>query len=275
MEQSINLKFVQLQRLNSKKRPLSEAVKLCKNAGFHRFDYLSDSLEDAYREKDFFDSQSVKVIQSHCPFFRYQEDGLNKFKAAAPQAVKIAAALKAEFFVIHADEYRMNDDISSKEMLKKTYEYLAPIVDLCGEYGMKVAVENLFEEIEAPHRSRFCSEVEEVIAVINSFPGSGIGCCWDSGHHNVAFGTEKFFEKLEILAPYIICTHMHDNNYGRDMHKPAFFGNIAWEKVTEILKKHHYAGDWSWEFVYERIPDALYSEYLKFIHAAGSCLLNM
>lgn len=81
-------------------------------------------------------------------------------------------------------------------------------------------------------------------------------------------------EKLELLAPYIICTHLHDNNSQHDMHKPAFIGNIEWENVVDVLKRHHYAGDLSWEFVYERIPDALYGDYLKFIHATGCFLLQ-
>ncbi len=275
MEQAIYLNYIRIRRKSSEKRQLAEAVKLCKEAGFTRFDYFSDSLDDAKRERELFDSQAVKVIQSHCPFFRYQDNGLEKFRRTAGEAVKIAAALGAEFLVIHADEYRMNDEISRKEMLKITREYLAPVVDLCGQYGLKTAIENLFEEKGPGHRTRFCSEAEEVIDVIESFPGTGIGCCWDSGHHHVSFGDEKFFEKLEMLAPYIICTHIHDNRYGVDMHKPAFFGTIDWEKVMEVLKKYHYQGDFSWEFVHDRVPDAVYGEYLRFIHASGNYLLNL
>jgi len=275
MEQAIYLNYIRIRRKSSEKRPLAEAVRLCKEAGFTRFDYFSDSLDDAKRERELFDSQAVKVIQSHCPFFRYQDNGLEKFRRTAEEAVKIAAALGAEFLVIHADEYRMNDEISRKEMLKITREYLAPVVDLCGQYGLKAAIENLFEEKGPGHRTRFCSEAEEVIDVIESFPGTGIGCCWDSGHHHVSFGDEDFFEKLEMLAPYILCTHIHDNRYGVDMHKPAFFGTIDWERVISVLKKYDYNGDFNWEFVHDRVPDEVYGEYLRFIHASGNYLLNL
>ena len=275
MEQAIYLNYIQIRRQSTQKRSLEEAVQLCKNAGFYRFDYLSDVLDDAERDREIFDKAGVKVIQSHCPFFRYKEDGINKFKEEAPKAVKAAAKLGAEFFVIHADEYRMNDEISFDEMMKVTREYLAPVIDLCAEYGLRPAIENLFEEKGRPHRTRFCSEAEEVIGVIESFPGTGIGCCWDSGHHHVSFGDDDFFPKLEMLAPYIICTHMHDNRYGVDMHKPAFFGTINWERVMEILKQYNYPGDFSWEFVHDRVPDAVYGEYLKFIKASGDYLLSL
>lgn len=275
MEQAITLNYIQIRRKSSEKRPLAEAVKLCREAGFTNFDYISDSFENALRDREILDSMQVKVTQSHCPFFRYQDDGLNKFKSAASEAVKSAAALGAQFFVVHADEYRMDDEISFDKMLKITHEYLAPVVDLCGEYGMRVAVENLFEEKGRPHRTRFCSEAEEVIGVIESFPDTGIGCCWDSGHHHVSFGDEDFFEKLEMLAPYILCTHIHDNRYGVDMHKPAFFGTIDWERVISVLKKYDYNGDFNWEFVHDRVPDEVYGEYLRFIHASGNYLLNL
>ena len=78
-----------------------------------------------------------------------------------------------------------------------------------------------------------------------------------------------------MLAPHIVCTHMHDNRYGIDMHKPAFFGGIDWKKVMEILKKAGYQGDFTWEFVYERIPDGLYKEYLHFMHSIGDYLSKL
>ena len=42
-----------------------------------------------------------------------------------------------------------------------------------------------------------------------------------------------------------------------------------------ILKTHGYAGVLSWEFVYERIPDAIYPQYLAFIKASGEYLIDL
>lgn len=281
MEQAINLEFVQIRRGTEEKRSVTEALDLCREAGFMRLDFLTDVqtpdyLEQAKKAREVIDARGMKVIQSHCPFFRYGENGLAKFKEFAPKAVEAAAILGAEFLVLHADEYRSGGAFDAAESLRQTREYLNPVIDLCVAKGVRPAIENLFEDqYGGPGRSRYTSEAEEVVAVIESFPGSGIGCCWDSGHHNVSFGEEKFFEKLNILAPYIVCTHMHDNKYGKDMHKPAFFGTIDWEKVMEILKNAGYQGDFSWEFVYERMPDALYKEYLHFMHSIGEYLCKL
>ena len=281
MEQAINLGFVQCRYGTEEKRSVSEALDLCKEAGFMRLDYLvdvakPDYLEQARRDREAVDARGMKVTQSHCPFFRYGENGVEKFKEFAPRAVEAAAILGAEFLVIHADEYRSGGEFDAAETLRQTQEYLKPVIERCVQKGVRPAIENLFEDkYGGPQRSRYTSEAEEVLAVIESFPGSGIGCCWDSGHHNVSFGKERVFEKLEILAPHIVCTHMHDNKYGFDMHKPAFFGSIDWAKVMEVLKKAGYQGDFSWEFVYERMPDALYKEYLHFMYSIGEYLCKL
>lgn len=278
MEQAINLSFVQICRGTDVRRSVTEALDLCRDAGFMRLDYLGDVtapdyLERAKRDREAMDARGMKVVQSHCPFFRYKENGLEKYREFAPRAVDAAAVLGADFLVIHADEYRSGGAFDAEESLRQTREYLKPVVERCVQKGIRPAIENLFEDrYGGPGRSRYTSEAEEVLAVLESFPGSGIGCCWDSGHHNVAFGEQRFFEKLEMLAPYIICTHMHDNQYGSDLHKPAFFGTLNWERIMVILKNAGYRGDFSWEFVYERIPDELYPEYLHFMHRIGEYL---
>lgn len=273
--QSIHINHLQIRRNSPELRPLDHTIKLCQQAGFDYFDYLPDDLENAAADREIFDSLGAKVIQSHCPFFRHKPNGLEIFKKCAPQAVKSAAVLGAEFFVIHADEYRLEPGMSFHHALKATREYLAPVIDLCGEYGLKPAIENLFEEKNRDDRTRFCSRTDEVIAVIESFPGTNIGCCWDSGHHNVSFGKNDFAEKLEELAPYIICTHLHDNYQNRDVHNPAFVGSIEWEKAMAILKKHHYNGVLNWEFAHGAFPDEIFETYLKLIKVSGDYLSTL
>ena len=280
MRQGINLGFV-LKKRNAPDRSPGEAVALCRDAGFSIVDYLTPVVEEDWREqaeaaRELMDSCGVEVHQAHCPFFRYKEGGLKLFAEYAPRAVRAASILGAEFFVIHADEYREPDSFDFERILRKTREYLAPVVDLCAQAGIRPAIENLFEDgFETPTggRSRFTSKTEEVIAVIESFPGSGIGCCWDSGHAQCAYG-EHCIDELEKLAPYVTCTHMHDNSYGVDQHKLAFFGNLNWERVMEILKNAGYPGEFTWEFVYERFPDVLLPDFLRLAHKTGEYLIH-
>ena len=81
-------------------------------------------------------------------------------------------------------------------------------------------------------------------------------------------------DELEKLALYVTCTHMHDNSYGVDQHKLAFFGNLNWERVMEILKNAGYPGEFTWEFVYERFPDVLLPDFLRLAHKTGEYLIH-
>ena len=280
MRQGINLNFVRRRR-NAPDRPLREALELCRNSGFRIVDHLTpvldaDWLEQAERLRDEMDCLGMTVHQSHCPFFRYKPGGLELFAEYAPRAVKAADVLGSKILVIHADEYREADSFDFHRILDKTREYLAPVIASCAEKGIRPAIENLFEDgfgTRCGARSRFTAQTEEVLAVIDSFRGSGIGCCWDSGHAHCAYG-ERMFEEFEKLSPHVICTHLHDNSYGHDMHKAAFVGSLDWECLMTHLKNSGYSGDFTWEFVYERFPDELFPDYLQFVHKTGEYLIR-
>ncbi|MDX9978609.1 MAG: TIM barrel protein, partial [Lentisphaeria bacterium] len=194
MELGINPGYVRKQRGNPQGRPMEEALLLCRNAGFTQLDYLSELGDDweqiAHRRREEIDRRGLVVHQSHCPFFRYQKDGAGRFAEVAPRAVRAAAILGAQFLVVHADEYRVTDRFDESEILTATYDYLAPVVELAKQSGIRIAVENLFEDGSGPQvngRSRYTSTVEEVLAVIDRFNDPVVGCCWDFGHGRCSY----------------------------------------------------------------------------------------
>ncbi|MBQ6473961.1 MAG: sugar phosphate isomerase/epimerase [Victivallales bacterium] len=278
MEQGINLAFV-LKRRNQPDRPLAQALELCQNAGFTALDYLTDVqcpdyLERARKARREIDRLGLRVEQSHCPFFRYQMDAEPGalFRKFAPRAAEAAAILGARFLVIHADEYRVENTYDVPEILDFTHSCLTPTVELCSSLGVKPAFENVFEDgcgHQVTGCGRFCSRIQELLDVIRMFPGSG--CCWDFGHAQVA-SKERAMDEFAAIQPYLFCTHVHDNTHGADLHKPAFFGDVPWESAMDIMKRGGYSGVFSWEFVYERFPDALMPGFLQFVHETGEYL---
>ena len=280
MRQGINLNFVRKRR-NGPDRSLREALILCRNSGFSLVDYLSavetpDWREQAERTREEMAELGIRVHQSHCPFFRYRKKGRELFEQYAPRAVKAAEILGAKFLVIHADECRSEDSFDSGEILRETCALLAPVVELCVKAGIRPAIENLFEDGFGPQfggRSRFTAVKGGGLALLGALRGTGIGCCWDSGHALCSYG-EGAPEELEKLSDHLLCTHMHDNSCRQDQHKPAYFGSLNWERVIEILKRSGYSGDWTWEFVYERFPDELLPEFLRFVHQTGEYLIR-
>jgi len=281
MKQCINLGFVMIRRNSKERRPFEEALDLCRNAAFMVLDYLSpiendDYLEVAQRHRDAIDARGMKVVHSHFPYFRYDGPGIReKILHAAPRAVKAAHALGAQYMVLHGNEY-VCETFDEQECFRESTEYLRPVIDLCAEYGIIPLIENMGENVLSKTRQHFGARAEEVLAHIEAFSYAKAACCLDTGHLRVAYADdESYLRAVELLAPHIVCTHIHDSGFGCDLHKPAFFGTVPWEQLMGILKQHGYSGVLSWEFVYERIPDALYPQYLDFIRAEGDYLIGL
>ncbi len=280
MKQGINIGYVQLKRNSEEKRSLQEALFLCKNAGFLDFDFLSawncdDYLEVARQARELFDANGCSVHQSHCPFFRYKEDGISLFKQAAPRAVEIAGILGAKYFVLHADEWPekvFGYDCSLAA--QKNYEIMAPIVELCAKHNVFPAFENLFDDTcrkDDNGRDRFSAKSEDLLQLLERFGKENVGICLDTGHAYVSY-KENVLDLVECLAPYVVCTHIHDNKSSSDLHQPAFAGTLPLENVFALLRQNGYKGNLTWEMVYGRYPDELLPDFLALLHKSGEYL---
>ena len=280
MEQGINLGYVMFRRNSVELRPLLEAVRLCKAAGFTEYDYLGpwsgdDFLENARRSKDVFDSEGVHIHQTHCPFFRYKENGIELFRKAAPRAVEISAVLGAKYMVMHADEWPMADTPYSCGLaVRKNYEIVAPIVEACLRNNVTPVFENVFDEGRANGdngRDRFGAVADELLALLDMLGKGDAGICRDTGHAYVSAKGE-ILDFARKVAPYVLCTHIHDNKSSSDLHQPAFAGTIPMEEIFAILKENGYGGNLTWEMVYGRYPDQILPDFLALLHKSGQYL---
>ena len=279
MKLSINLDYV-MHRRQGGDRPLEDALKLCRDAGIRHLDYLTpingeDFEDQAYRAKNILDSLGMVVHQTHCPFFRYQENGPEIFAVQSLRAAKASAILGAKHMVVHADEWPpKGEPYSIHKALKYNYELIAPVVDECLRLGVHPAFENLFDENARPKdtgRDRYCANAEELLTLIGKFNDDRLGICLDTGHAHVGH-KEHFLGFVNAIADYVTCTHVHDNKNHEDSHLPAFLGTIPFEEVFAILKKHNYQGTLSWEMVYGRLPDELMPVLLNYLAKCGEYL---
>lgn len=282
MLQGITPECIQRRRRGAPKRSFAEIVRLCHDTGFNDLDYLSDLSGDdfearAAQEREICDAAGVRVQQSHCPFCRYLPDGPAVFARQAPRAARAAAILGARYFVMHADEWPpLGQPYSIHQALDKNYDIVAPAVETALKLGLSPAFESLFDEsgrTDDHGRTRYCSQPEELLTLIGRFNDPRIGICFDTGHANCAHH-EHLLGMVRALAPYVTCTHIHDN-YGRDdLHLPGCLGSIDFEAIWQILKQANYPGILSWELHYGSWPDELISDFLRLLHKTGEYLLS-
>ncbi|MBP5530927.1 MAG: sugar phosphate isomerase/epimerase [Lentisphaeria bacterium] len=186
----------------------------------------------------------------------YDMDTLESFRSRRDmisdhvRALEIAAEFGSRTYTIHvgASHYVRREE-KLPELMKLAADTLEKLVPAAERNGVVLAVENAFEP---PNSARRVRELVEPYAG-NEF----VGVCFDTGHANIMtmkpgkeiekfrdymyrswFETGLVFENdaLEILKPYIVTTHMHDNDGYGDSHSMPFDGDTDWEALVKELK---------------------------------------
>lgn len=284
MELSVSLSYFKKTREGEEKRSFAQALQICLDAGFRYFDYTPGYKEEGWEKTAVCELAMIKeagaaVEQSHAPFNRYGAYGTwEDFHPLFHRSFEAAAAVGARYIVVHADEYRVEDRFDPDEIAAFAYDYLAPEVEFAVKHGMKVAVENLFEEGFGKYvdgRSRYASKVEEVITIIEKFHDPAVCCCWDFGHAACAYGHDGMLDALKIAGKYVECTHVHDNYYGKDLHLLPFLGNIRWEEHMAYLGQIGYGGKLSYELGYGCLPENLLPGFARDAYSVGQHLISL
>lgn len=258
--------------VGERNRNIFEAFDLCVNAGFKCFDFCPDPQDDIEKITDYLSSNKVDVIQHHIPFNRYAKKDYSEYSKDILSAMERGHAVGSKIAVIHGDEFDFACMEYSKEaVLEFNYRLFYPLVEYASKNGMQVAFETVFEDMNVP---RFCSDVNDLCALVDRYGTKTVGICWDTGHAKVSY-KDKQPDALKIAKDRVICTHVHDNVYSKDLHMFPFLGDTNWNELMAAFKEIGYKGDFTLELVYDRLPDALAPDYIKLLHKSGEYILSL
>ncbi|MBR5152286.1 MAG: sugar phosphate isomerase/epimerase [Clostridia bacterium] len=284
MRISINEDYIRY-RPETPRRSQMETLKLLKENGFDTADFgmfhLVSEGEPYGREdwikkhREYCDELGIAINQTHPPFFegRPMPDG---FVERLLQCVDDSAVLGADCIVIHPDTWYKENYVQwdFDEVLNTIYEVLAPVVERAEKRGIKVAMEFMHEWLgNVYHRVRFCSNIEELDAIVGKFNCDSVGVCWDFGHAAMAYKQDQF-KYMKKLKSKIIATHVHDNIFKYDNHNLPYQGSINWEEGMKTLAEVGYEGDLTLEIGYGGMPDSLVANFLQFSHQTAEYLVK-
>lgn len=285
MHISVNANYLRTQRNTNVKRPHFDCLSMCAQAGFKVLDYTPNIYGDDWENViDDIMNATVKagviIDQSHAPFNFYSKRSPELFFELLDRSVVAASRMGISQLVFHADEYHPTAEqpFDAKEGLQIVYDSLAPHVEKAIKCGVKVAIENVFEDhykVGKNERSHFCGDIDELIAIIEKFNDDMVGCCWDFGHGKLCVGNENHCEAIKRLGGKIICTHVHDNYYAKDLHLPPFMGDANWEELMRTLKEIGYKGNLTFEMVYGNLTDEGVMPFMKNLYATGETLVKL
>lgn len=165
-------------------------------------------------------------------------------------AMKLARSFGSKTYTVHIGAWAYCTlRIPVPKLMKLAKEAMEQLVPEAEKTGIVIAVENSFEPSNTPG----C-----VLDIVRHFDGNpAVGVCYDTGHANMMApadwkkpenypdyqihnwsetGIVTVPDAVEQLQPYIVTTHIHDNDGYRDLHGMPFDGTIDWNALMPKLR---------------------------------------
>lgn len=117
-------------------------------------------------------------------------------------------------YALHVNLWLEKSLITWHEINKRAYDA-----------GIKVAIENIFEE-----------EPSNLKLLMENMSSDNFGVCFDTGHFNL-FSKVPIETWMDSLNPYIVELHLHDNDRTSDQHLPVGDGTFDFQKFFSLLQK--------------------------------------
>jgi sugar phosphate isomerase/epimerase len=142
------------------------------------------------------------------------------------QVFQAAEQLKPRVIVFHPGYDELRYGSNRLEWLKNSIDFWGEFVPRARETGSLIAVENIFEK-----------EPSTLRALLEAIDDPCFRHCFDVGHWNM-FTTVTLEEWFAELGPFIAEAHIHDNHGRDDEHLPIGEGQIDFDLLFGLLRRH-------------------------------------
>ena len=185
--------------------------------------------------------KGIKIPACHLSFYMpdpKNEELMEKYSRELKRGIDAAALMEIPLAVAHPIAFYSKDS-SYGDWVRANMKFLSPIVEYGREKGVKICIENMPSEKEAPDNHLYGSCAINISALAEKLSA---GICFDVGHANVS-GYEMS-EQMEILKGKIDILHLHDNmgKGQKDAHLLPFDGTVDWEDVADGMRCSDFDG---------------------------------
>lgn len=141
--------------------------------------------------------------------------------------LNISAILTPKTVVFHSGYEKWKYALKTDIWLEKSLETWSPLNERAKEIGVKIAIENIFED-----------EPTNLRLLMENLDSKNFGICFDTGHCNL-FSRVPLEIWLEELKAYIIELHLHDNDKSSDLHYPIGDGTFDFNILFSTIGKYN------------------------------------
>jgi sugar phosphate isomerase/epimerase len=185
--------------------------------------------------------KGITIPACHLSFYMpdpHNEELMAKYSRELMRGIDAAALMEIPLAVAHPIALYSKES-SYGDWVRANLKFLTPIVEYAKGKGVKICIENMPSEKEAPDNHLYGSCALNISKLAEKL---GAGICYDVGHANVS--GYKISEHLEFLKGRIDILHIHDNmgKGQKDAHMLPFDGTVDWDDVAEGIKKADFGG---------------------------------
>ena len=269
---------------------IKKAIDIIADAGFDAMDFSIFTDEhctdvhdiDYYRElRKYAEDKGLVFNQSHAPYPSSaisEEETEERFRKIVT-AMRNSSCLGVKNIIVHPMQHLTYAEGDNAERLfEMNMEFYKRLIPYCEEYGIHVALENVWQYQKDGWSKIFfstCAESDEFVRYLDTLDNEWLVACLDIGHAVlVCEDVSKFIHKLG--KKYLKALHVHDVDGMYDSHTLPYFGVTDWDKVTKALADINYEGDFTFEAdrFFMNKPFELYPEYIKCMVSTGRLLVN-
>ena len=277
----------------ARKMPTEDAIRLMADAGFDAIDFSFHISEEYYGEqtdgeagktkflawKELADSCGIVFNQAHAPegsSFRDMNRTVQRFHDIR-RAIRNASYLGIPIIVVHPVQHLQYClDGVPEQLFEWNMQFYNALKPYCEEYGVKVAVENMWQQpgaLKIDHST--CSRPEEFVRYVDTLNSEWFVACLDIGHAPIV-GVDPCDLIRALGKDRLKALHVHDVDGKGDLHTLPYLSKVNWDSVCAALKEIGYEGDLTFEaggFV-NPLPKELSSAAAKFMVATGRHLID-
>lgn len=268
---------------------MEESIDLMYDAGFDAIDFSFHVDEKFYSEEtspDFFknlkqytENKGMIFNQAHAPFKHPKDkEEMDKYIADIIQCIKNSALLGVKTIVVHP--LKSTDIADGEHLFDANMEFYNIFRPYCEEYGVKVALENMFMGKWFINGGVLvdstCSKPEEFIRYLDELNSDCFVACLDIGHALLV--RQDPAEFIRVLGnKRLKALHVHDVDGSKDLHTMPYYGGFAdWDSIAKALKDINYEGDFTLEAgnFLKPLPKELYPMGAKMMVEISRHIMN-
>ncbi len=244
-------------------------------------EYYTDAHDKSFyiEAKKRAEDKGLYFNQAHAPFassFENEVQTKKRFEEITV-AMKHASYLGVKNIIVHPCQHlNYNSEGNVEKLFEINMDFYRRLIPYAQEYGVKVALENMWQYDMGNIVHSTCSRPDEFIRYFDELNNDAFTCCLDIGHTLLVRELPDLFIR-KLGAKRLTCLHVHDVDGINDLHTLPYFGKIDWSRVMCALADIGYTGELTFEAdaYLKNIPVDLWADAQGFMAKTGRHLAGV